>query len=117
MPMIRRIDPDTTMSRATVHNGVIYFCGHVAPGADMTEQATKLLTRYEELLLENGSDKNHILFATIYVTDMALKGEFNAVWDKWLHPGCAPARVCVEAGLGGGGFLVEVAITAALLEA
>ena len=48
---------------------------------------------------------------------MALKGEFNAVWDKWLHPGCAPARVCVEAGLGGGGFLVEVAITAALLEA
>lgn len=31
--MIRRIDPDTTMSRATVHNGVIYFCGHVAPGA------------------------------------------------------------------------------------
>ena len=89
----------------------------MAPGADMTEQATKLLTRYEELLLENGSDKDHILFATIYVTDMALKGEFNAVRDKWLHPGCAPARVCVEAGLGGGGFLVEVAITAALLEA
>lgn len=57
------------------------------------------------------------LFATIYVTDMALKGEFNAVWDKWLHPGCAPARVCVEAGLGRGGFLAEVAITAALLEA
>ena len=115
--MIQRIDVDQTMARATVHNGVIYFCGHVAncPGAPMTEQATRLLTRYEELLRMNGTDKDHILFATIYLSDLKLKDDFNAVWDKWLNPGCAPARACVEVGLPEG-FDVEVTLTAALIE-
>ena len=93
MPMIRRIDPDTTMSRATVHNGVIYFCGHVAPGADMTEQATKLLTRYEELLLENGSDKDHILFATIYVTEWRSKANSTPCGTSGFTP-AALLRAC-----------------------
>ena len=48
--MIQRIDPGQTMSRATVHNGVIYFGGHVAAGRQptMTEQARAVLTRYDE---------------------------------------------------------------------
>ena len=43
--MIQRIDPGQTMSRATVHNGVIYFGGHVAAGRQptMTEQARAVL--------------------------------------------------------------------------
>lgn len=115
--MIERIEPGKTMSRATVHNGLIYFGGHVAAGkhATMREQATALLTRYEELLKLNGSDKDHIVFASIYVTDMSLKDEFNAVWDAWLNPGCAPARVCVEVGLVEG-FLVEVTLVAEKLD-
>ena len=46
--MIQRIDTGKTMSRATVHNGVIYFGGHVAAGKQptMTEQAKALLSRY-----------------------------------------------------------------------
>ena len=107
--MINRIDCGKTMSRATEHNGVIYFGGHVAAGKQptMTEQAEALLARYEELLEMHGTDKDHIIFASVYVTDMNLKGEFNAVWDKWLNPGCAPARVCIECGLSEG-YLVEV---------
>ncbi|MBQ8536106.1 MAG: RidA family protein, partial [Clostridia bacterium] len=72
--MINRIDCGKTMSRATEHNGVIYFGGHVAAGKQptMTEQAKALLTRYEELLEMNGTDKDHIIFASIYVTDMNL---------------------------------------------
>ena len=111
--MIQRIDPGQTMSRATVHNGVIYFGGHVAAGRQptMTEQARAVLARYDELLAQNGSDKDHIIFASIYLTDMALKSEFNDVWNQWLNPGCAPARVCVEVGLGEG-YLVEVTLIA-----
>lgn len=116
--MIQRIDTGKTMSRATVHNGVIYFGGHVAAGKQptMTEQAKALLSRYEELLAMNGSDKDHIIFASIYVTDMALKDEFNAVWNEWLNPGCAPARVCVEVGLAEG-YLVEVTLVAEKINA
>ena len=77
----------------------------------MTEQARAVLARYDELLAQNGSDKDHIIFASIYVTDMALKSEFNDVWNQWLNPGCAPARVCVEVGLGEG-YLVEVTLIA-----
>lgn len=90
--MIQRIDTGKTMSRATVHNGVIYFGGHVAAGKQptMTEQAKALLSRYEELLAMNGSDKDHIIFASIYVTNMALKDEFNAVWNEWLNPAVRP---------------------------
>jgi len=102
-----------TMSRATVHNGVVYFGGHVAAGRQptMAGQAGALLKRYEELLKQYGSDKDHIIFACIYVTDLALKDEFNAVWDAWLSPGCAPARVCVACGLAEG-YLVEMTLTA-----
>lgn len=115
--MIERIDAGKTMSRAAVCNGVIYFCGHVAHGKDITEQAQNLLARYEEMLLKNGSDKDHLIFANIYISDMNLKPAFNAVWDAWLNSGCAPARVCVECGLGGGEFLVEVSVIAEQIKA
>ena len=108
--MLQRIDMGKTMSRAVNMNGTLYFCGHVARGKDITEQAENLLKRYEELLTANGSDKDHIVFATIYMADMALKPAFNAVWDAWLNPGCAPARVCVGVSLGEGEFLVEVSL-------
>ena len=111
--MIERIEPGKTMSRAVIHNGLIYFGGHVSGGKQptMKEQATALLARYDELLQQYGSDKSHILSAEIYVTDMKLKSEFNEVWDKWIPEGCAPRRVCVEVGLDEG-YLVEVTITA-----
>ena len=114
--MIERIEPGKTMSRAVIHNGLIYFGGHVSGGKQptMKEQATALLARYDELLQQYGSDKSHILSAEIYVTDMKLKSEFNEVWDKWIPEGCAPRRVCVEVGLDEG-YLVEVTITPSLL--
>jgi enamine deaminase RidA (YjgF/YER057c/UK114 family) len=37
----------------------------------------------------------------------------NAVWDKWVAPGHAPARVCVEAKLAVPGFEVEIQVIAA----
>ncbi len=51
--------------------------------------------------------------ATIYMPDIAQKEEFNAVWDKWITPGCAPARVCVQAGLGDTPYRMEISVIAA----
>lgn len=92
------------MSRATVHNGVIYFGGHVAAGRQptMTEQARAVLARYDELLAQNGSDKDHIIFASIYVTDMALKASSTTCGTNGSTPaarprGCAWRSVLVKA--------------------
>lgn len=111
--MIERIDPSKTMSRGVIRDGLIYFGGHVAAGKQSTirEQATALLNRYDELLEQNNSDKDHIVFATIYISDMSLKEEFNKVWDEWMNEGNAPARVCVEVTLEAG-YLVEITLVA-----
>ena len=111
--MIERIDPTPTFSRAVKHNGVIYFTGHCDGGkhATIAEQTEALLRRYEELLELHGSDKNHLLFVTIYISDLSLKEEMNQVWNAWLNPGCAPARVCVEAKIPEG-YLLEMCVTA-----
>ena len=115
--MIERIEPGKTMSRAVKRDGLIYFTGHVAAEKkpSMREQAQALCARYEELLKLYGSDKRHILSANIYVADLALKSEFNEIWDKWIPEGCAPARLCVEVGLSEG-CLVEMTLIAELTE-
>jgi len=111
--MSERIECGKTMSRAVVRDGVIYFSGHVAAGKQPTikEQAAALCKRYDELLRISGSDPSHIMFASIYITDMSLKPEFNEVWNEWIPEGCAPGRVCVECKLEPG-YLVEMTIVA-----
>ncbi len=114
--MTERIECGKTMSRAVIKNGVIHFSGHVAAGKQptMREQAAALFARYDELLKLCGSNKEHIIFANIYVTDMKLKPEFNEVWNSWIPENCAPARVCVECGLEQG-YLVEMALIAEVI--
>lgn len=115
--MIQRIEPGKTMSRAVIRDGLIYFTGHVAAGKKptMREQAQELCNRYDELLNQFGSDKAHILSATIYVTDISLRPEFNEIWDNWIPEGCAPARLCVEVGLSDG-YLVEMTMIAEVVD-
>ena len=50
---------------------------------------------------------------TIYITDMALKGEMNEVYNAWTVPGKAPARVCVESKIDAP-FLLEMSVIAAV---
>ena len=113
--MIEYIDPAPTFARAVKHNGVIYCSGHVDGQKHDTiaGQTKALCERYEQLLEQHGSDKDHMLFVTIYISDLALKEEMNKVWDAWLNPGRAPARVCVEAKIPEGYFL-EMSVVAAL---
>ena len=113
--MIEYIDPAPTFARAVKHGGVIYFSGHVDGQKHDTiaGQTKALCERYEQLLEQHGSDKDHLLFVTIYISDLSLKDEMNKVWDAWLNPGHAPARVCVEAKIPEGYFL-EMSVVAAL---
>ena len=72
-----------------------------------------MLDKVDALLEQAGSDKEHILSATLYIRDMKDFAGMNEVWDKWVPEGCAPARACVEARMARADLLVEISVTAA----
>ena len=112
---IERLEVKQRMSRIVKHNGTIYLCGQVAADAskDITEQTETMLAKVDALLEQAGSDREHILSATLYIKDMADFAEMNAVWDAWVPDGHAPARACVESSMARPELLVEISVVAA----
>lgn len=106
------------MSQVTVHGNTVYTAGQVATdaSADATGQTQQILAGLDNLLAEAGTDKGHLLSATIWVADMADFAGMNTAWDAWVVPGRTPARACVEAKLAKPEWKVEIMVTAALPE-
>ncbi len=113
--MIERQHTKQRMSRIVKHNGTIYLCGQVCADATqgITEQTQTMLDKVEQLLIEAGSDKEHMLSATIYLKDMQDFQAMNAVWDAWVPEGHAPARACVTGDMAREALLVEISVIAA----
>lgn len=102
------------MSQIVTHGDTIYLAGQVGnPGVGVEQQTRDCLASVEKLLAEAGSDKNHMLQATIWLADMADFAEMNAVWDAWVPEGHAPTRACGEARLATPEYKVEVILIAA----
>ena len=112
--MIERMETGERMSKIVRHNGVVYLCGQVGAGESVAEQTADCLSRTDHLLEQAGSDKEHILQAIIWISDMSYFAEMNAVWDNWVPKGHAPARACGEAKLARDVLKVEIIITAAI---
>ena len=93
---IKRFEGTGRMSKVVEHNNTLYLSGLTNDEGDMKEQTAAVLAKAEAILNQYGSDKNHILSATIYVKDMALFADMNSVWDAWVENGNEPARACVE---------------------
>lgn len=115
MANIERQEVGQRMSRIVKHNGMIFLCGQVAAdaNADIIEQTQTMLDKVDALLMQAGSDREHMLSATIYLRDMKDFAAMNAVWDAWVPEGHAPARACVEARLARAELLVEISVVAA----
>ncbi|MDX2476151.1 MAG: RidA family protein [Gammaproteobacteria bacterium] len=113
--MIERLETGQRMSRIVKHNGTIYLCGQVCKDATqgIQQQTSSMLEKVDDLLEQAGSDKEHILSATIYIKDMKYFGEMNGVWENWLPEGHAPARACVQASMAREALLVEISVVAA----
>lgn len=113
---IQRYMPGSRLSRAVVYNGVIYFSGLVADDltADFETQLNDILNKATQTLQELGSDKNKLLTATIWLTDMQYFDALNTIWEQWIVPGAPPARATVQAQLAKPGYLVEIMFTAAV---
>jgi len=112
---IERLETKQRMSRIVKHNGVIYLCGQVCADAtkDITEQTQTMLDKVDNLLEQAGSDREHILSATIFIKDMADFAQMNQVWDNWVPEGHAPARACVTGHMAREAILVEISVIAA----
>ncbi len=113
--MIERLETKQRMSRIVKHNGTIYLCGQVCKDAsdDITLQTQTMLDKVDELLIQAGSDRKHLLSATIYIKEMSDFAAMNAVWDAWVPEGFAPARACVQASMARDVLLVEISVVAA----
>jgi enamine deaminase RidA (YjgF/YER057c/UK114 family) len=116
MTITRKGTDRLRMSKIVIHNNTAYLCGQVAKDAskDITEQTQTMLDKVDDLLTEAGSDREHILSATIYIKDMADFKEMNAVWDSWVIEGHSPARACVQASMARPELLVEISVVAAV---
>mgnify|MGYP001267019104 CR=1 FL=1 len=114
MSEIIRKDTNQRMSQIIEHNNIIYLSGQVGnkDSKDVTSQTSEVLEKINNLLLKAGSNKEKILSATIYLSDISTFEEMNNVWDNWLPENCAPARATVEAKLAFPEFLVEICIIA-----
>ena len=114
MSNIFREDTNQRMSQIVVHNDTIYLSGQVGnkDSKDVATQTSEVLNKIDKLLIKVGSNKNKILSATIYLSDISYFEEMNKVWDNWLPENCAPARATVEAKLAFPEFLVEICIIA-----
>lgn len=114
--MIERQQTKQRMSRIVIHNNTVYLCGQVCKDAtkDIRDQTETMLEKVDELLIEAGSDREHMLSATVYVRDMKDFATMNEVWDAWVPEGHAPARACVEARMARPELLVEISVVAAV---
>ena len=113
MSDIRRIEPGPRMTGALIHNGTVYLAGQVGEGADVTAQTQSALAEVDRLLAAAGTDKSRILYAQIWLADMADFAAMNAVWDAWVPQGATPARATGEAKLATPDYKVEVIVIAA----
>lgn len=111
---IKRKKPHTPGRSRRVECGDMVYC--VMTADDKTDptlkgQTAQALRQLDQYLAEAGTDKDHILTTTVYITDMSKKNEMEEAWLEWINPAHPPARACVEVGLHGT-TLVEFVVSA-----
>jgi enamine deaminase RidA (YjgF/YER057c/UK114 family) len=117
MSKIERLHTNKRMSQIVVHGDTIYLAGQVGtPSASVAQQTQDCLAAIDKLLAEVGSNKNHLLQATIWLDDMADFKKMNEVWDAWVADGHAPTRACGEAKLATPEYKVEIIVVASVGE-
>lgn len=111
---IKRLESDQRMSQAVIHNGTVYLAGQVgSPGDDTAAQTREILAEIERLLAAAGTDKAHLLHATIWLADMADFEVMNAVWDAWIGGRNPPTRATGQVPLASPDYRIEIIAIAA----
>jgi enamine deaminase RidA (YjgF/YER057c/UK114 family) len=112
--MTERLLPTPNFHRVVKHSGLAFIAGIVADdeSLDMTGQMQSVLNKLETYLIEAGSDRSKVLSTTVFITDMKLKPQMDAIWQEWFAASDLPARATVGVSDLVGTVLVELAATA-----
>ncbi len=118
------VPPAGHYSPAVIHNGTVYLSGQLAraPGraADfapegIAAQTTQCLMNAEAILRAAGSGRNHVIRATLYISDIADWGSVNGAFIEFFGEH-KPARSIIPVNKFKSGFLIEIDIVAAVAE-
>ena len=116
-------EPKGHYSSAVEFNGLIFVSGQLAVNAETGEEITnsieaqtaQCLRNVETVLRGAGSDLDHVLKFTIFVSDESLWGAVNETYKRILGEH-KPARAIIPVGKFRGDFLIEIEAIAALKE-
>lgn len=113
--MITRHVPTRINHRIVEAAGLLHFGGLTADdkSLDMQGQTAQICGKIDALLAGVGLDKDHLVTATIYITDFGQKEGMNAAWLDWLAADRLPARATIGVATLGKDTLVEIVVTAA----
>lgn len=119
---VKHYEGNGRLSVATECNGIIHMTGRtcmpgyypdIPSGDDVKSQTAGVLKIIDNVLAKYGSDKEHILFAQVFLKDVIRDfDDMNEVWESWVTPGCEPARATVQAKMAKEEALVEIVVTA-----
>jgi len=118
------VPPAGHYSPAVIHNGTVYLSGQLArvPGkaADfvpegIAAQTTQCLMNADAILRAAGSDRNHVIRATLYISDIADWGSVNGAFIEFFGEH-KPARSIIPVNKFKSGFLIEIDIVAAVAD-
>jgi len=97
---------------ATIVGNLVYTSGMGHREGDVEAQIRGTLKRLEETLKEAGTDFQHVVKATVYLTDLEDRAKYlNKIWGETFGDH-RPSRTCVEVGLGS--IAVEIELVATL---
>lgn len=108
-------------SQAIVHAGLVYVAGQLPLDPrdpekklqDFEAQARQVITNVIAIVEASGSSRDHILRATVYISDIAHWPDFNRVYAEMMGAH-KPARTVVPVPQLHYGYLVEMDAIAAL---
>jgi 2-iminobutanoate/2-iminopropanoate deaminase len=110
-------------AQAIVHDGLVYVSGQLPVDpvsgekrlGSIEEQAEQALKNVSAILKAAGSDLDHVLKTTVYVSDIGLWGRVNAVYAMFFGDH-RPARAVVPTRELHYGFQVEIEAIAAIAD-
>ncbi len=117
------LKPSGHYSQAIVHHDLVYISGQLAIDSEtgekrlgtIEEETAVVLHNLDLILKEAGSDRNHVLKTTLYVSDISLWDRVNRVYGEYFA-NHKPARAVVPTRELHFGFKIEIEAIAALVK-
>ena len=117
------LKPSGHYSQAIIHNDLVYISGQLAIDSNtgekifgsIEEETEVVLHNLDLILQEAGSNKEHVIKTTVYISDIALWSRVNQVYGAFFA-NHKPARAIVPTRDLHFGFQIEIEAIAALIK-